>query len=213
MKTSTVQLFQRTLLVAGIALVGVSALAMIDRSVSSRHALVAFDRARTIAPAPRDPNIPMAVLTINRLRIKVPVFEGTDEQVLSHGAGWIAGTTRPEESGNIGIAAHRDSFFYPLRDIAEGDAIELETLGRRWTYVVDQTEIVTPQQVDVLGPRAAPSLTLVTCYPFHFVGAAPRRFIVHARLSAAPDQVTVSLATQSGIAGALVDQRKLRREE
>jgi sortase A len=192
MRTSTVQLFQRTLLVAGIALLGASALAMIDRSVSSRHALATFDRVQASAPAPFDNTVPMAVLEVSRLHMRVPVFEGTDAEVLKRGAGWIAGTAKPEESGNIGIAGHRDSFFYGLKDIVAGDAIELETQGVRATYVVDQTEIVRPQQVEVLRPRAAPSITLVTCYPFNFIGAAPKRFIVHATL----DQTTLSHAVR-----------------
>ena len=124
----------------------------------------------------------MAVLGIGKLRLRVPVFEGTDDLVLNRGLGWIDGTARPGERGNIGIAGHRDGFFRGLKDIAVGDAMELETLGKRATYVVDEIEIVAPEQVEVLRPRAAPAITLVTCYPFYFVGDAPQRFIVHATL-------------------------------
>ena len=108
------------------------------------------------------------------------MFEGTDDLVLNRGLGWIVGTARPGDTGNIGIAGHRDGFFRGLKDIAAGDTMELETQGRRATYVVDEIEIVTPEQVEVLKPRAAPAITLVTCYPFYFIGDAPRRFIVHA---------------------------------
>ena len=126
--------------------------------------------------------LPLAVLDINRLRIRVPVFEGTDDLVLNRGLGWIVGTARPGDIGNIGIAGHRDGFFRGLKDIVAGDTMELQTLGGRATYVVDEIRIVTPEQVEVLQPRAAPAITLVTCYPFYFIGDAPQRFIVHASL-------------------------------
>jgi len=124
----------------------------------------------------------VAVLGISKFRLRVPVFEGTDDLILNRGVGWIVGTGRPGEAGNIGLAGHRDGFFRGLKDIAVGDAVELTTLAARATYVVDEIEIVSPERVDVLAPRASPSLTLVTCYPFYYVGDAPQRFIVHARL-------------------------------
>ena len=127
---------------------------------------------------------PMGVLRLDRLRIQVPIFEGTDDLVLNRGVGWIAGTARPGEVGdsNIGIAGHRDGFFRALKDVAIGDKIQLSTLGVESLYAVDSTELVTPEQVEVLRRRGVPSLTLVTCYPFYFIGDAPQRFIVHARL-------------------------------
>jgi len=127
---------------------------------------------------------PIAVVKIEKLNIRVPVFEGTDELVLNRGVGWIAGTARPGApgDGNVGLAAHRDGFFRGLKDIEEGDEIELSTLGAGGVYAVDNIEIVTPDKVEVLRPRGAPSLTLVTCYPFYFVGDAPQRYIVHATL-------------------------------
>jgi len=125
---------------------------------------------------------PLAVLRFDRLNLRVPVFEGTDSWTLNRGAGWIAGTTRPGEAGNIGIAAHRDSFFRALKDIRKGDMMELASAGRTDEYTVDQVEIVDPENASVLQPRPVPSLTLVTCYPFYFVGEAPSRFIVHAAI-------------------------------
>jgi sortase A len=126
--------------------------------------------------------LPMAVLSISKLSIRVPVFEGTDDLVLNRGVGWISGTARPGEAGNIGIAGHRDGFFRGLKDILVGDAVELKTAKEQATYIVDQIEIVSPESVEVLQPRGVPSLTLVTCYPFYFVGSAPQRYIVHATL-------------------------------
>jgi len=122
----------------------------------------------------------LGVLRVEKLKVRVPVFEGTDEWALNRGVGWIAGTARLGETGNVGIAGHRDGFFRVLKDISLGDTIELTTLKGTVLYTVDQLEVVKPENVEVLRPRNVPSLTLVTCYPFYFVGDAPRRFIVHA---------------------------------
>lgn len=126
---------------------------------------------------------PLAVLKIDRLRIETPVFNGTDELILNRGAGRIIGTGRPGAGGDMGISGHRDGFFRALKDIRIGDSIGLELAdGRSETYVVDEIQIVTPDNVDILMPRAAPSLTLVTCFPFYFIGSAPKRFIVQGSL-------------------------------
>ncbi len=103
---------------------------------------------------------PMGVLRLDRLRIRVPIFEGTDDLVLNRGVGWIAGTARPGEVGdsNIGIAGHRDGFFRGLKDVAIGDKIQLSTLGVESLYAVDSTELVTPERVEVLQ---TPRRTLV----------------------------------------------------
>jgi sortase A len=126
---------------------------------------------------------PEAVLSIPRLGLEVPVFEGTDELTLNRGAGRIPGTARPGERGNIGIAAHRDGFFRSLKDIQKGDQIRLAQPGREEVYSVDSIEIVEPTELRVLEPRERASLTLVTCYPFYFVGDAPQRYIVHASIT------------------------------
>jgi sortase A len=126
---------------------------------------------------------PLGILNIPRLDLEVPVFEGTDDLTLNRGAGRIIGTAKPGSSGNIGIAAHRDGFFRSLKDIQEGDEIDLVTAGRKAAYLVDSIKIVTPDDVTVLRARGHPSLTLVTCYPFYFVGSAPNRYIVQASLS------------------------------
>jgi len=109
------------------------------------------------------------------------VLEGTDDLVLNRGVGHIDGTPRPGEPGNVGIAGHRDGFFRGLKDVTAGDVIEVETLSQRLRYRIQSLTIVSPQSVDVLEPTAEPALTLVTCYPFYYVGSAPQRFIVRAR--------------------------------
>jgi len=126
---------------------------------------------------------PIAVVQIPKIHLTVPLLDGTDALTLNHAVGRIAGTAWPGEPGNIGIAGHRDGFFRGLKDIEVGDAIELRTINGIDKYVVDKIQIATPDNVGVLGPRLLPSLTLVTCYPFYFVGSAPKRFVVTASLA------------------------------
>lgn len=121
---------------------------------------------------------PTAILRIEALDLVVPVFHGTSELNLNRGAGWIEGTAEPGEIGNVGIAGHRDGFFRALKDIGVGDTIEVETLAGSTHYTVAELLIVEPADVHVLAPGDEPSVTLVTCYPFYFVGHAPKRFIV-----------------------------------
>ena len=123
---------------------------------------------------------PLAVLRIPKIRLEVAVLPGTDERTLDRAVGHIEDTALPGADGNSGIAGHRDSFFRGLKDIAPGDAIELETLQGTEVYRVERTWIVDPDEVSVLDPTPTRSLTLVTCYPFYFVGSAPQRFIVRA---------------------------------
>ena len=122
----------------------------------------------------------VGVLTMPRLDLEVPIFEGTDEWVLNRGAGLIEGTASIGEGGNVGIAAHRDSFFRVLQDVAVGDALFLEAGGGTDRYEVESFQIVDPTNVGVLAVTDEPAVTLVTCYPFYFVGSAPKRFIVRA---------------------------------
>jgi sortase A len=126
---------------------------------------------------------PLAVLRISKVQLEVPVIEGTDDLVLNRAVGHIAGTVRPGEEGNIGIAGHRDGFFRVLKDVVPGDTIELVTPSRTDTFVVEQILLVNPDDVSVLQPRSVSSLTLVTCYPFYYVGSAPQRYIVKASIA------------------------------
>ena len=130
---------------------------------------------------------PLGVLEISALQLQVPVLEGTDDLTLNRGVGHIPGTAPLGERGNIGIAGHRDGFFRGLKDVRVGETIDVYTQRGGSRYVVDEIQIVSPDEVSVLAPRAKPSLTLVTCYPFYFVGSAPSRYIVHATLAAADD--------------------------
>jgi sortase A len=123
---------------------------------------------------------PLAVLRIPRIGLEVPVLEGTDEWTLNRAVGLIEDTARPGTEGNSGIAGHRDGFFRGLKDIGTGDLIEIETLSSVERYRVQRTWIVDPDDASALDPTDSPSVTLVTCYPFYFVGHAPQRFIVRA---------------------------------
>jgi sortase A len=125
---------------------------------------------------------PLALLRIDKIHLEVPVFEGTDDLVLNRGVGRIQGTAHVGEPGNVGIAGHRDGFFRGLKDISEGDTMVLETGTGTQTYVIDSIKLVTPDDVSVLKSEPTPALTLVTCYPFYFIGSAPQRYIVHASL-------------------------------
>ena len=112
------------------------------------------------------------------------MLPGTDDRTLDRGAGHIEDTPFPGELGNIGIAGHRDTVFRPLRNVKAGDELTLTTADRIFTYRVSATSIVNPEDVSVLDPTPRQTLTLVTCYPFTYIGAAPKRFIVRAELTA-----------------------------
>ena len=120
-------------------------------------------------------------IEIPRLGVSTLVVEGTGEPALRRATGHITGTALPGQPGNVGIAGHRDSFFRPLRNIQRDDLITLATLQGDYHYRVVSSKVVDPTDVTVLNPGASEMLTLVTCYPFYFVGAAPDRFIVQAK--------------------------------
>jgi sortase A len=125
---------------------------------------------------------PPALLFITKINLEVPVYEGTDDLTLDRGAGRIIGTAKFGEIGNIGIAGHRDGFFRGLKDLAPKDEIKLVLPEKTQVYVVTQIHLVDPKDVSVLKPTQVPTLTLVTCYPFYYIGSAPQRFIVQASL-------------------------------
>jgi sortase A len=125
---------------------------------------------------------PLAILSIDKLDLKVPVYNGTDEINLNRGAGRIKGTARVGSPGNLGIAAHRDGFFRVLKDIEIGDSIDMLTHQGKSEFVVSSITIVDPKDVSVLAPTEDQTITLVTCYPFYFVGHAPKRYIVKGEL-------------------------------
>jgi LPXTG-site transpeptidase (sortase) family protein len=179
-------------------LVGACMLLTVGVAYLDRFASLRAERARFIAPEEKrnanpesakgnaqpgsSSGEPLALLRIPRLHLEVPVLTGTDEVMLNRGVGWIAGTSLPGGEGNMGVAGHRDSFFRPLEEVQLGDAIEVLTLKAKHVYTVDGMRVVSPSEIDVLRPRERSSLTLVTCYPFYFIGPAPSRYVVEASL-------------------------------
>jgi LPXTG-site transpeptidase (sortase) family protein len=124
---------------------------------------------------------PLGRIEISRIGLGVMIMEGIDRRTLRRAAGHIPGTPLPGQLGNVAIAGHRDTFFRPLRNIRRDDEITLTTLNGSYRYRVDSTSVVEPQETHVLDDSDDAILTLVTCYPFNFVGSAPKRFIVRAR--------------------------------
>jgi len=149
----------------------------VDVSLWGTTRIRAYERSLASKIAP-----PVAILKIPRLQITAPVFDGTDELTLNRGVGRIEGTATAGSDGNVGIAGHRDGFFRGLKDIKQGDVIQIETTKQEDTYIVRATKIVEPTDVSVLESSSTPAVTLITCYPFYFVGNAPHRFVVKAWL-------------------------------
>jgi sortase A len=143
-------------------------------------------RRQTASPSPPKDSPPAVTggligwIEIPRLGLSAIVVEGTDRYTLRRGVGHIPGTALPGQPGNAAITGHRDTFFRPLRNIRQSDIITLTTLLGEYRYRVVSTTIVSPRDVAVLDPSGNEILTLVTCYPFYFVGPAPNRFIVRA---------------------------------
>jgi len=125
----------------------------------------------------------LAKLKIPRLGTELYVVEGDGAPELRRGPGHLAGSAMPGGDGNCIIAGHRDTHFRVLKDIREGDDIVLETQTGQYLYRVKRTHIVTPDDTDSLRPTATPELNLITCYPFYYVGSAPKRFVVEAQLA------------------------------
>jgi sortase A len=148
-----------------------------DQSLWSDERIAAYEAGKRAAPSEVQ-----AVLAIPGLDLKVPVYADSSDLAMDLGAGLIPGTARPDETGNIGIAGHRDGYFRVLKDIQIGDTLTLQTTRGERHFRVQETLIVDPLDVDVLDPTDESSVTLVTCYPFYFVGSAPQRFIVKAEI-------------------------------
>ena len=206
------RLAQHLCTVTGAALILAAAVAFLDGTLASRSALAAFEEAAAGTPAAgsselamlanqpdqglwsakrktryaksldEDLGLPEAVLSVPSLGLEVPVFPGTGQVVLNRGAGRLEDTAAPGTAGNIAIAGHRDGFFRPLKDIEVGAVLALRTLRGTQRFEVSEILIVDPLDLSVLDPSNEAMLTLITCYPFYYVGYAPDRYIVRARL-------------------------------
>jgi sortase A len=128
----------------------------------------------------------LGMLDVPRLQLSTPVIEGDDTRTLKRAVGHLPDTPMPWEEGNSAVAGHRDGLFRPLKDVKVGDEIRFRTTRDQFRYRVTKTTIVMPDDVSVLETQQHSTLTLITCYPFYYVGAAPQRFVIHAeRLASA----------------------------
>jgi sortase A len=141
---------------------------------------------------------PEAILRIPAVGIEVPILEGTDDLTLNRGVGHLPNTPLPGQPGNMAITGHRDGFFRPLKDVHPGDTIQVDRNGHTDQYLVRNIKIVFPSDTSVLNKTQDSELTLITCYPFYFVGAAPQRYIVQATLIQPSDSTSSSAALAPG---------------
>ncbi len=177
---------KRALFVGGAGMLGYAVLTIAESGVMQHYETLQFDRTLALPANLRTEHAefgdPIGKLTIPSANISAIVLEGADSGTLKVAPGHIPGTALPEEGGNVAIAGHRDTFFRNLEMIRNGDSVKLTTMKGTYDYKVDVTEVVDPTRTDVLEPSGSPTLTLVTCYPFHWIGPAPQRFIVRGHL-------------------------------
>ena len=188
------QTLERTLWTAGVALGAWTMLIVVQNWYYARLPIPAAAAAAARLPGEetnRAPGFParrlergawLARLEVPDVSLTATVLEGSDDRTLGRAAGHIEYTPLPGEPGNIGIAGHRDTTFYALRKVEVGDLLSLVTATRVFEYKVSRTWIVEPEDVHVLDPTPRAAITLVTCYPFNFLGNAPKRFIVRGEL-------------------------------
>lgn len=187
------QILQYVCVGCGLLSVSVVTFARLDGEIGRQDALASFispgfapdqslwseKRVRDFQESlSQDAGEPQAVLRIEALGLEVPVFASASDLHLNRGAGFIERMGQPDSGGNVGIAGHRDGFFRVLKDVIPGQRIELQTQNRTHRFRVVSVEIVDPSDVELLSDTVDPTLTLVTCYPFYFIGHAPQRFIV-----------------------------------
>ena len=198
MLRGTLQWAQRLLAATAILLLGYCGFAEVDAWVFQQRESRILRQLLDTHPGPSDTSVqfrpakstpgPPAIaasgligrIEIPRLKLSAIVIEGDDSRALRRAVGHITGTPLPGQAGNIALTGHRDTFFRPLRKIRRDDTIVVTTLQGEYRYRVVSTKVVGPNDVAVLSPSGNEILTLVTCYPFYFVGAAPDRFIVRA---------------------------------
>jgi sortase A len=183
---SPLAFIERILWTIGLLCVG-SCLFFAVQSRAYRNLAKHIDSPQSVAHK-STPNSIIGRIDVSALDLSAPIASDIDAGSLREGVGHIRGTAMPGGLGTVGLAGHRDTFFRPLRRIKPGMDIALTGTTGTYHYLVDSTQIVTPDKVHVLDIVQQPALTLITCFPFDYIGAAPRRFIVHAHLlSAAPD--------------------------
>jgi sortase A len=179
---------QRALFVCGALLLGYCGYALVDAWTFQRRESMELDRLLRDRRTTSE-NVPAAAtedgligrIEIPRLLLSAVVVEGVDKTTLRRAVGHIPGTALPGDPGNVGLAGHRDTFFRSLKNVRIKDEVQLSTLRGNFRYEVESLRVVEPENVGVLASSGENVLTLVTCYPFHYFGSAPQRWIVRAR--------------------------------
>lgn len=177
-----VHLLEWLLLGFGLGCLGMYAYESVEARRFQAEQAAAFEREAKahLAPAVRRGGL-VGMLDVPRLQLSTPVIEGDDDGTLKRAVGHLPDTPMPWDAGNSAIAGHRDGLFRPLKDVKVGDEIRFRTTRQELRYRVTKTTIVMPDDLSVLEPQSDPAtLTLITCYPFSYVGSAPKRFVVHA---------------------------------
>ena len=179
---------RRVFVICGVLALAYVGLTLLDARIYQKNAELILERqihaqerneADLSRPEAKEGDI-LGRIEIPRIGVSVVVLEGTTAQTLQHGVGHIEGTALPGEAGNVGIAGHRDTYFRALKDIRANDEIQIQTAVGITTYEVDWIQITAPGDAGIVSHTNVSALTLVTCYPFHYIGAAPERFVVHA---------------------------------
>jgi sortase A len=197
MRARTKNLLSLLLLAGGACLLYLGAREYFDSRAGQFEAAREFERpildeTRTALPGSRVRSVrrgeTLAKLNIPRLDAELYVIEGDGPRELRRGPGHLEGTALPGQKGNCVIAGHRDTHFRVLKDIREGDDIVLQTESGQYLYRVRNMHIVSPENTSALRPTNTASLNLITCYPFYYVGSAPKRFVVEAQLAGAVER-------------------------
>lgn len=155
--------------------------------LAAEHAFQTIEMRKFEHSAPlAEPHLPitgevLGQIRVSRLNLQAVIVEGDSGEVLDKAVGHIPGTAMPGGWGNVALAGHRDRLFRPLREIQRGDIITIESLSGSFEYEVESSFVVTPTETEVLNTTNGRELTLITCFPFNYVGSAPKRFIVRAR--------------------------------
>jgi len=200
---------ERALWTAGCCALGYYVFASIDASLKQRQLAQSFEESRTHVGVPAQATLNNSTADLQKAptqsgsrlvgRLEIPnlnlssvILEGVGSQTLRVGLGHVPGTSMPGQPGNVVIAGHRDTFFRPLRKMKICDELSIDTTTHTYYYQVRSVEIVDPHNVNALRFHNRDELTLITCYPFSYIGPAPKRFVVHAEPVLAPEKCSHS---------------------
>ncbi len=201
------RIFGNLLLLTAASCLGYYGWSLLDSEVRQTRESRAFDEERAGTPVAGAKSRASATgfstigrISVPRLHLTAMVEEGDDDATLSHAVGHVPGTAFPGSDGNVAMAGHRDSFFRGFGDLRRNDEIDVETLHGVFRYRVDQLTVVDPANTSVLAPTREKTLTLITCFPFHYIGPAPRRFIVQAtQISGGPSRIVRKSVAWHGV--------------